>query len=59
MRLVGGSNSCQGRVEILNVNPSGNSYSQACDSDVNSGTAEVVCRQLGCNPDGARSADAS
>ena len=56
VRLVDGSNSCQGRLEIMN--PAG-SYSQACDLDVNSGTVEVVCRQLGCNPNGARRADAS
>ena len=56
MRLVGGPNSCQGRLEIMN--PSGR-YGQACDLNVNSGTVEVVCKQLGCNPNGARRVDAS
>ena len=58
VRLVDGSNRCQGRLEILSMN-SQDGYGQACSLDFSTGTAQVVCRQLGCNPDGARRADAS
>ncbi len=53
LRLVGGSNSCQGRLVTL-IN---GFYGQACDLNADNNVARVVCRQLGCNPTGAQRVD--
>ena len=52
LRLVDGSSRCHGRVEFR---PSSSaSFGQACDLDAGNSEAQVICRELGCNPTGAR-----
>ncbi|MBN3294237.1 WC11 protein, partial [Polypterus senegalus] len=43
-RLVGGSSSCSGRLEMLD----GYSWKSICDTNFNQMAAEVVCRELDC-----------
>ena len=55
VRLVDGLNRCQGRLEIML--PTSDSFGQACDLDAGATEVQVVCRQLGCDPVGARRVD--
>ena len=52
VRLVDGIGRCQGRVEHR---PSAaDTFGQSCDLDTGDREAEVICRELGCDPNGAR-----
>ena len=55
LRLVGGSNGCQGRLEIKTT--FFGIYGQACDNDASDNEAKVICRQLNCESEGAKIAD--
>ena len=55
VRLVDGLNRCQGRLEIML--PTSDSFGQACDLDAGASEVQAVCRQLGCDPVGARRVD--
>ena len=49
MRLVGGANSREGRVEVCN----NNTWGTVCDDFFSGVDATVVCRQLGFSESGA------
>ena len=55
IRFVEGGE-CYGRLEMLHGINIGNRgpYGQACTRDTSDGDIQVVCRQLGCDPVGAR-----
>ena len=46
VRLVGSSNSCEGRLEVTTRS---GSWANACDRDFGVSEAQVVCRVLGCS----------
>lgn len=49
LRLVGGANTCEGRLEMLVGD--GPTWARAYDSYFGTNEARVVCRQLGCPAD--------
>ena len=52
VRLVDGIGRCQGRVEHR---PSAtDTFGQSCDLDAGDREAQVICRELGCDSNGAR-----
>ena len=51
LRLVDGPSRCQGRLEIRP--DSSAEFGTACDNDVGSNEATVICRQLNCRTEGA------
>ena len=51
VRLRGGSNNCEGRLEMYIARR--RQWETACDPNFGSKEAEVVCRQLGCGTQGA------
>ena len=54
LRLVDGSDVCEGRLEFAQ---SDGSYVQGCGAEVDNRDAMVVCRQLGCDSEGAQRVD--
>ena len=52
MRLVDGIGSCQGRVEHRPT--ASDVFAQSCDFDAGDEEAQVICREIGCDPNGAR-----
>lgn len=52
LRLVDGSSRCHGRVEYRPT--SFDAFGQVCDLNAGNSQAQVICRELGCNPTGAR-----
>ena len=52
MRLVDGIGRCQGRVE--HRASSSEAFGQSCDLDAGDNEAQVICRELGCDTNGAR-----
>ena len=57
LRLVDGPSRCQGRLEIRP--DSSAEFGQACDNDVGTNEARVICRQLDCGEKGAAAVSAS
>ena len=57
LRLVGGANNCEGRLEIRP--PGSGLFGQACDNDVGTSEARVICRQLNCESENAKTADST
>ena len=51
VRLVDGPSRCQGRLEFRP--DSSAEFGQACDNDVGSNEATVICRELNCGTEGA------
>ena len=52
VRLVDGIGRCQGRVEHR---PTASVvFAQSCDFDAGDKEAQVICREVGCDPNGAR-----
>ncbi|XP_027136526.1 scavenger receptor cysteine-rich type 1 protein M130-like isoform X1 [Larimichthys crocea] len=49
VRLVNGSSSCSGRLEVKS-DQSDQRWSSVCEADFDQQDAEVVCRELGCGP---------
>ena len=57
VKLVDGPSRCQGRLEFR---PDSSSlFAQACDNDVGSNEATVICRQLNCGTEGASAVSGS
>ena len=54
LRLVGGDNDCEGRVEIQRDD---DVFAQYCDGRAGDNEAMVICRQLSCSATGAVQAD--
>ncbi len=56
--LIGGS--CEGLVNLFTPEMKNkNKFVQACDLNAGDTEAQVICRQLGCNPIGAKRVDAN
>ena len=51
LRLAGGPTGCQGRLEVAG---SSGRYIRACNVIIGTSEAQVICRQLGCQAEGAK-----
>ncbi len=51
--LLGGHNLCEGRVSLF-IGSEETQFAQACDQNAGDAEVQVICRQIGCNPVGAK-----
>ena len=54
--LLGGQNRCQGLLIQRPLNSPDQRFGLSCDLDAGDNEAKVICRHIGCNPNGARRA---
>ena len=52
--LLGGSNRCRGLLIQRPLNDPSQRFGVSCDLDAGDNEAKVICRHIGCNPNGAR-----
>ena len=51
LKLAGGPTGCQGRLEVAD---SSGQYMSACNMIIGTNETQVICRQLGCQAEGAK-----